>query len=534
MTMSVRLSNDLADRHITGKLSGLSFRSVVPGGFASASFTLQSPIDRNDDLLRPFTRVFVYDQSGAVLWEGRLQIPGRSAGDQGEVWSMTAVGPSAHALDRQTPLVYIDRSLEGWTPAAGSAVQGEASAGTDPGDASEDEALTARFPNGVTVTTGSVVGLIYSRIAEAGLKIGGTGYTWDAGVTDANYAVQTYYAPSATVVSDNFNTAGGARGSLSVGGTLTVNDTTVVFRVHRTAGGATTIAADTVWGSIADWYIRCQLLDKTGTAISGAGSHANGYVLSSEVVADLLGRLLPQYDGANATITTGSVQIDQLAYPDGVTPSQVLDDLMALEPDMYWAAWESTNGDYRFEWVPWPLTVRYEATVADGFDAPAPSLEQYNRVTVRWKDPKGAIRSTTRTQTVDALTSAGITRETTLDLGDEIGSLANAQQAGDNFLAEHASPPNSGTLTVTRPVLDVVNGAAVQPWQLRPGNLIRVRGVEGSNDVLNASDRDGLTVFRIVSVECNDSGVATLELDAYSKTQERMLVDLYRRRDRRR
>jgi hypothetical protein len=53
------------------------------------------------------------------------------------------------------------------------------------------------------------------------------------------------------------------------------------------------------------------------------------------------------------------------------------------------------------------------------------------------------------------------------------------------------------------------------PWEIRPGNLIRVRGVLPNADSLNASTRDGVAVFRIAATEYRQSeNAATLELTA--------------------
>jgi hypothetical protein len=210
----------------------------------------------------------------------------------------------------------------------------------------------------------------------------------------------------------------------------------------------------------------------------------------------------------------------------------VLDDLMRLEPLFVWFAWESNpaNGKYRFVWQQWPTVVQYEASVVDGFDAPAPSFEQYNRVAVRWRDPGGITRTTFRTQTIPELDAAGIFREATIDLGDEVGSTTNANQAGDQFLAEHRYPPSNGTLTLARPIVDLLNNRMTDPKAIRPGALIRVRGVEGSADRLNASTRDGQTVFRIISVSVNGDGSAALELDVFTPSDERLIADLLKTR----
>jgi hypothetical protein len=71
----------------------------------------------------------------------------------------------------------------------------------------------------------------------------------------------------------------------------------------------------------------------------------------SPVVADLVGGYLPLYDGAYTFIADTTQQITQLSYPDGTTAYNVLADLMALEGNVYWAAWETveTTGLWRFE-----------------------------------------------------------------------------------------------------------------------------------------------------------------------------------------
>jgi hypothetical protein len=71
----------------------------------------------------------------------------------------------------------------------------------------------------------------------------------------------------------------------------------------------------------------------------------------------------------------------------------------------------------------------------------------------------------------------------------------------------------------------------VQPWEIHPGTLIRVRGVLPRVDSLNLSDRDGATIFRVVSVEYSIAdAAATLELDSYSRTVARALAKLHGRR----
>jgi hypothetical protein len=331
--------------------------------------------------------------------------------------------------------------------------------------------------------------------------------------------------------------AGSTIGAKSAGGAaFGTNRDVLRLRLRRGSGGALTVANDDTWASVSALRISALMYDKTGTLISGAGTYDNDYVLASDIIADLLGRWLTKFDAANAVVTTTTHHVDQFAYPDPVPASQILDDLMVLESAFYWMAWEKqANGLARFEWVPWPTTVRYEANVVDGFSAPSSGSDIFNNVMVRWKDSRGRIRTTNRGQAVTVLNDAGLTRTASLDLADEIGSLANAQRAGDQFLIDHAAAPNAGTLTVGRPIPDLTYGRMVPPWRIVPGQLIRVRGVRPRVDALNASGNDGATVFRIVSVEYStSSGQATLELDAYTRTTWRAIAHLMRKRNRKR
>lgn len=206
-----------------------------------------------------------------------------------------------------------------------------------------------------------------------------------------------------------------------------------------------------------------------------------------------------------------------------------------LPVQFQWANFRSTGpagllARHRFEWRSWPTTVRYEADVSDGFDSPGSGQGLWNRARVRYRDVRGRGITVLRTQTVQELTDAGLDREAFLDIGND-RTTSDANQAGDVFLAEHRTPPNAGTLTIARPVVDLVAGGMAQPYEIRPGSLIRVRGVLPRVDNLNATDRDGLTVFRIVGVTYRASdATAQLELDSYPLTVAQALAALKRGR----
>ena len=544
---SVRLSNSSVDVHITQRISGLSFRSVAPGGYASATFTLENPIDVNSPMLAAFTRVYIYDgRNGNTIWEGRLAMPGRSSGDGGEVWSLTAVGPSAHTLDNTQVLIYIDWAMDNWIrdslEAQFIAPSATAGASSHPFSNSID-ALVCNWPGATPINSSpsSRVQVGYYGFIGSTMTIGALKFLYSTSGANANHSTE-----AVTGVSPNYLASAYTAVVTGTGSTVTVYviDDFVAgrdiagLRLRRTAGPATTTIGE-AWTAFYSVRILGRRFLKGGTPVSGAaGMVTADYVRASQVVNDLLGRMLPQYDGLNAVVdSTDLVDIDQLAYLDGATANQVLEDLMALEPSKYWAAWESdpTTGKYRFEWRSWGTTARYEATVEDGFDSPAPTWELYNEALIRWKDARGRIKNTLVTMDVPELTAEGITHRVFKDLSDEVGSFGNATVVGNALLAEHNLRRSGGTLTVARPIRDIAGARWAMPWEIKPGELIRVRGVEASATTnIAETTRDGLTVFRIVSVEANGEGQATLELDMFTPTEARALANLAKKRTRRR
>lgn len=524
--LAVRLKTANNDTFVSADVHDLSFRSTIPGGFASCEISLDRSLSLDPAEIALYGTLYVYDgRSGAVIWQGRLEDPGRATGPQGEVWRVTAVGPAARARDRTVPLIYVDRSLERWFrymvtglthPDAEDRIQ------PDQGGAAAT-ALHLMHPRGAVVPDNSTVGREYRAIREAGQKLARIDYNTDAGQIQASWFEQLILQPSATTArSQTQTTAGNASASRVVVTNWTNGDDLCQVRLSINPGG--TVADDLGWSSFMNLYVLAMRFNADAT--EKTTGYTTSTVLASEIVADLLGRLLVDYDGTNATVTATTYAIDQLAYPDGITPEKVLEDLMRFESGFYWAAWETTVMDKaRFEWVAWPSTVRYEATAKDGIDSPGSAVDLYNAVSVRWRDTDGAIKRTRRTQTVQALTDAGLTREAFIDLGDELSSSTNAIQAGDKFLIDHATAPNAGTLRVSTPIVDTLTGRNVQPWEIRPGHLIRVRDIKPRVDALNVTDRDAVTTFRIVGVSYNArNNQATLNLDSQPKSIQQFIA----------
>jgi hypothetical protein len=513
--------------HLTRYLRDLQFREVATGGFASATFSIDRPLGVMPQELDYFANVYIYDHTGATVWEGRLEDLGIESGDQGQVWRISALGPSTHASDRNVPLIYVDTSWDKWIKArsaSGEQQNTQVSTGDDPGG-SGDASLVLSFPTGMTVPTNGACTAYYLCLDASGQNMAVFDYSWDAGLTSASWEIRGFSSGTNVVRTQSASTGGGGTSTALVGsGSFAFGDHRPIVQFRWTGAASGTGTSDIVWASIKEICVRATTYTKAGSEESSGYSSADKTILASTVVADLLGRLLDQYDGANATIDTTTYAITQLAYYDGVTPREVLDDLMEFEPGYRWGAYESTTGGYRFEWKAWPTTVRYEAAVHDGFDSPASATDVWNAVRVYYEDSLGQTVSVRSTSTVDALDDANLTREAKLDLVGT-GSSANATQTGVQFLAEHERPAASGTLRISRPVIDLIDGRWVQPWQIRAGELIRVRDVQPRVDALTATGRDGISVFKIASREYSTAdATATLELDEYTLSTARALA----------
>ncbi|MBM0277804.1 hypothetical protein [Micromonospora tarensis] len=531
--LSIRLRTARGNLNVTRDVRDLTMRWTDPGGYQSCQVSLDRPLHLQPDEVAYYGDLTVFDgRNGNVVWDGRQEDPGRSAGGQGRVWDIAAVGGQSHTRDRTVPLVYVDQPLAGMDRVDNVTPGGTDTVGADPGDTTGiRQSLVLQFPQGISVATNSRIAVRYLGLQRAGQKLARVDYTWRAGRTDAVFQVQAVARTDGSLASgdnarsDNWNTAGGGSSPRVIVTNWASGRTTVDFRVIYSGAGGT-ISNDLHWASFSNPVVMATRYTAAGAEQLTAASYPNNYVLASEVVADLLGRLLPRFDGATATIAATSHQIDQMAYPDGVQPARVLEDLLALESGFTWRAWErGANGLYRFEFVPVPATVRYEADAVDGYDSQGSADGLYNAVSVRWRDSKGVPQITVRTSTVPALTDAGLTRQGSIDLGSDVGSLAAAQRAGDQWLADRRYAPNAGRLRIARPILDLQTGRMVMPWEIRPG-LIRVRGILPRPDALNATSRDGVTVFRIVGGEFRASDAAvTLDLDSYAPSTVQQLAD---------
>ena len=465
--ISVRLQTPTIDRDVTHLVAGeLGFTTQAPGGEVQCSFRLAgSRVDFPD--LGPMTRVWVSDTRGNLLWgPGYGDNPGEQY-DGTLGFDLTFRGGLSTAEDDARELLYRDTSFENWeaddsglNPQAASA---DAAAGNFP-DATEASGLILQFNPGQPIGPGSEVGLIYRASVDMG--IGAWAFATRGGTIDAGYTLQV----------DGGGTRTRTLSLATTGMSLApVSSPTNVIRARfRRTGAATNVAFDTVWIGLGAQFVLGQMLDRFGQA----RSMGTAPVFASEVATDVLARLLPSCDAASAEIVPSSFPIDQLAYFDGAHAATVLDDLVGLEPDyLWWIGGGGSDAGHSFRFAPWPTRPRYELWSDDGVTFPGSESDLCDRVTVFYTDEKGRKRSTLRVTTDPVVLARldGRKRSApTVTLPDGLGSQANAEKAGDAILANSNAVAQAGSVTVRRPIRDLITGEWHDPAALRAGELARV------------------------------------------------------------
>ena len=113
----IPLSVRVGDTGVTTRLDDLSPRKTVQGA-AECSFRLAEHLSAQ---FAAFERADVFDnRTTDVIWQGRLEDPGRSTGSDGDRWDMSAIGEQARTRDRSAALIYVDTDLSHWSRDANS------------------------------------------------------------------------------------------------------------------------------------------------------------------------------------------------------------------------------------------------------------------------------------------------------------------------------------------------------------------------------------------------------------------------------
>lgn len=536
---------------ITSLVSGLTFKSVSPGGYASVECDLPRSLDAS--VFPPDTEITIYlSTTGEQVGGGDLLESGRN--DDG-TWHVSFLGRGIAQLQHvDEPYMVIDSSpavvtqkefvgyklkqvgktkrkrkkpKNGTTAWAGQKPFKEmtgisfakAEHGSSP-DGTDVEGLLFAIPQGTTVATGAELRAEIRTPYLCGQLMGAYYFSHKSGRSTSDWRVisrcyNTGTGGFVTDRNDNFSTtwAGGDWRSTDDFGTTRDQ---LVVQAYAQVGS--TVVANT-WAHLRNLIIRARLFDRDGTYRSGSWHEANS-VTAAPVFIDILTRRCP--DLAIRNVATGTFGFRQLAWYEGITAKEVLDEICEADGTLLYHAWgKNSSGKTIIDLDVAPTTVRYELSTKYGFNAPAPTSEYYNKVVV-----VGKVNGKDERFVLDRSNGATV-RSYTLPLDGDFGG-GNAEAAAATFLDANQAPPNAGTITVVGHVLDLETGRWIHHSQILPGQLCRVRGVQPLPDTLNPeAKQDGVTIFRIVSNSVNaDAGSATLELDTPVLDTDRAIADL--------
>lgn len=472
--LSIRLQTQTEDRIITRLCSPPTFRKVAGGGHADAQITVNAPLSDFPDL-GPDARLWIYDRTGATIFEGFTNNPGQTYGDSGQSFALNVAGIMTLASDMASPVLYRDATYDHWlvgTAQTPSARQ-EISVGPDgAGLITGLPCLLFGFNPGQPLGDGAgLAGMQYdANVLASGQRFGVASFFRDAGQTSTDYrsnardGVTTWYSNTLSSIGDLVT---GFYGIDYMAGTGLS-----VFLTHSGAATNVSSTVDTLWLA---WHLNAvlgTLLDQSGTEVAPARME---YLLSHEVAADAVRRFLSTLDPNRVSVdTSSSYQIDQLVYATPTRLQQILDDLSLYEPDYTWEITPSINGLVGFNYRPWGTAARYVISTRDGYQITGSDADLCNRVSVAWTDVSGKPQATLVSSVVPALGDR-VRYADPVTLPDGQGSAANATKVGQAVLAAASQPPSSGTAIVARRILDTWSGRMIAPYEIEPGYLVRVR-----------------------------------------------------------
>jgi hypothetical protein len=583
------------DVWVTQWVDDLQFRSVVPGGFASASFRLHiaqhlQPAaagwsTRSDriPLVRLFNRVQIVDlRSSEIAWEGRIESPARVS-DDGFSWDIGCAGAMVAATDITKPVFYADSSTDFWVTREAEpsralifswsqtdqplSLNVELKAGSqwDTGGLEEPGGTWGAYYHFLCLATGQYIGrftVTYrSETPSSGtIKTRANVYTpsndtWEEGVDSTNLGTADITKSNAVGAASSFSSAEAQVIDFDVTGPTTA-----------------VVLTDPCPVSYLNPIVIAMRVDRNGNKLTATANYSTDYVTVPQIVEDVLGRFLnnawtsssgaPLDSPADGSVGAGRAYIDtsnttpitDLKWPDGVTAADILNQMMSIQTNAYWAIWESQNTAtsdpaaqrYRFEWATWPAAPGYMATSADGLDEQPDGSGIYNFVFYRYQSNKftglfvGGIHMPPPSlqewwdfedRSTAPLLSNRLTRAATIKK-DGITTDAAAGTLSAQWIADNGKETNAGSITVKRPIqfydagLNSGSGGGrmLDPWMIRPGKLIRIIDVPPQGDIANfnhgafapPSTHAG-SVFKVVATNYDSAdNSCRMELDQVS------------------
>lgn len=570
------------DYQLTRWVEDFSFRHTAPGGCASCTIKLHIPREFAHDPQqwgRLFSRVQIIDgRDGEVLWEGRIEDPAQRTDE--EVWELGVLGSAVCATDVTIPFIYVDNTLEHWE-----------SVEADAYSHSKEEMSK-------TLTTRLNSGYVFSAGVQYDV------WTWVGGSKTATTIMRascTYEASGPNATADDlfdqimnasiygnvdvtpFNTAGAVYKANIMADEPEFVDgliNQIYFSVRRNTSNYTIATSDQAVMRFRNPKVLGLRVNRFGNTLLTQANYSHGdFVYVRHVVEDVIGRWLignwlqgPFLSKANNSFTCkGSVKgedayvdvsdntkITNLQFVDGATARDVLEALMGIQTNAYWAIWpsnylsESHTSSYgndprfRFEWATWPESCNYIVSAEDGMDQQISAEDTYSHIFLRETNESNDQPVVIPSYYDGPYPAPGVTWDISETFQNQFDRVVFVDRTDnprpieeDSFhvaFTEGASrsiPRNAGTITIRRPIVAFDSGAnshhgqtgMIQPWEILPGKLIMIREIMPVAEAnrlamdtqqLPASHRN--CVFRVAATTYNASdNSCVIELDQLPK-----------------
>lgn len=494
-----------------------------------------------------YSRIQIIDtRSAEVLWEGRVEDPATQTGDNS--WELGILGSSVAATDINMPLMYVDSTMDHWASLDADAFQHEKDDKTQTliSRLVEGFVYEQNVSYGLWAYEGA--SLMGVGIARTSMSYDGSGPSaavdqnfqmiQNAG-TLGNIDITAFDA--ATIYKANVMPTDLPSNDIQTQVFLNVRNTAANYAI---ASGNIALArfkrpkviamrVDRYGDPLTSGYTQGDFVYVHQVVEDVVGRFLNRAWLQGTKLNSFVGWSNTPWPGsvkgADSYIdTTDLTKIQNLQFPDGTNAKGILDLMTTVQTNAYWAIWESAhlwkglwfqyevslNPDmdhqFRFEWARWPASWSYVATSQDGMQSQQDGEDLYNAV---FMQAKGDIETTPY---VTALTPTvnesdyyreelGLSKWRTLDLDHQFTrslfvqkeNPIDASESAEQFALEEARKyqysKNTGTITISRPIYVSDSGEGsyqgragiIQPWEIRPGKLIKVRDVWPGADAGN-------------------------------------------------
>lgn len=560
--LAVRIFNNWGkafDVWVTEWVEKLSYRSIIPGGFANANIVLHnSKPDLFSQIVKIYNRVQIVDwTTGQIEWEGRIEEPKRN--EESHSWEIGCLGSMILASDVRVPYFAIDGNVSNWIVAT-------AAMADETGPSVNEDSKTLTFsPQKESYTGPNHWEYVFEwqQAKRCDMRIGRFDATYQGGGASANFRTGIDIYNSAGAIQQNVDltawNAVSVRKANAIGAASSFTSTDA-----QTVGVAfdwinTTTMVNGMYGSVVQPRVQAQRVDRYGTKLQTAADYPNDWVTVPQIVEDVAGRfLVGAYHWQWQTIpfdtkkikpeevfidTTATAKITDFTFYDGATAAEILNGCMNAQANQYWAIWESSlredtnnasNYGFSFEWRSWDQSWGYRATTIDGIEEQPDGEEPYNGLFMVHQNPDFPQTYVQTTWTRDGarsnfdLDAVWLNRTHTVIKEESIASgvaldVANAE------LDKMGQTKNTGMIRVSRPIHCYDPGTngregmnrMMPPHSVRPGRLIAITDMPvearmdnfpfGTSPYLREQDS---AVFRMIATTYDsDTNTVDVELD---------------------